>query len=162
MKNYIILCIIGLICISCNGQKNDIKNADIKEREGDLVEQPKGSWKVDKEFDENGNLIKYDSLYSWSSDSKLEDFSTIDKDSLLQSFKSRFFTNFSNFENKGFDDIFSKDSLFSKYYFNDDFFGSEFGRDYMDIDEITQQMLARQKKFLEKYHSEFSNPEDEN
>ena len=65
---------------------------------------------------------------------------------MLQSFKSRFFTNFSDFENNEFDDVFSKDSLFSKHYFNDDFFGSNFGKDYMDIDKITRQMIARQKK----------------
>ena len=29
-----------------------------------LIAQPKGSWKVDREFDENGNLIRYDSIYT--------------------------------------------------------------------------------------------------
>tara|TARA_R110000868_G_scaffold407465_2_gene688958 strand:+ start:6026 stop:6514 length:489 start_codon:yes stop_codon:yes gene_type:complete len=162
MKKYILLFMIGLLSVSCNGQKNDTKNTETKENEGNIVEQPKGSWKVDKEFDDNGNLIRYDSIYSWSSNGKLDNLSTVDKDSLLQSFKSRFFTNFSDFENNGFDDVFSKDSLFSKHYFNDDFFGSDFGKDYMDIDKITQQMIARQKKFLEKYQSEFIKPEDEN
>ncbi|MGC1204960.1 MAG: hypothetical protein WA839_08750 [Flavobacteriaceae bacterium] len=162
MKKYILLFMIGLLSVSCNGQKNDTKNTETKENEGNIVEQPKGSWKVDKEFDDNGNLIRYDSIYSWSSNGKLDNLSTVDKDSLLHSFKSRFFTNFSDFENNGFDDVFSKDSLFSKHYFNDDFFGSDFGKDYMDIDKITQQMIARQKKFLEKYQSEFIKPEDEN
>lgn len=153
---------IGLLSVSCNGQKNDTEKTEITESEGKIVEQPKGSWKVDKEFDDDGNLIRYDSIYSWSSNGKLDNLSTVDKDSLLQSFKLRFFKNFSDFENNGFDDVFSKDSLFSKHYFNDDFFGSDFGKDYMDIDKITQQMIARQKKFLEKYQSEFIKPEDEN
>ncbi len=153
---------IGLLSGSCNSQKNDTEKTEIKESEGTVVEQPKGSWKVDKEFDDDGNLIRYDSIYSWSSNGKLNNLSTVDEDSLLQAFKSRFFTNFSDFKNNGFNDVFSKDSLFSKHYFNDDFFGSDFGKDYMDIDKITQQMIARQKKFLEKYQSEFIRPEDEN
>ena len=48
------------------------------------------------------------------------------------------------------------------HFFNDDFFGSNFGNDFMDIDKLRQQMIARQKKFLEKYQSEFIKPEDEN
>ncbi|CAH8283158.1 hypothetical protein EV196_102133 [Mariniflexile fucanivorans] len=162
MKKHVLVIIVALLSVSCNGQKNNAKQIEIKESEGTVAEAPKGSWKVDKEFDENGNLIRYDSIYSWSSQGELDHISTLDRDSLLQSFKSRFFTNFSDFENQGFDDVFSKDSLFSKRFFNEDFFGSDFGKDYMDIDKITQQMLEKQKKFLEKYQSEFIKPEDEN
>ncbi|WP_417196800.1 hypothetical protein [Bizionia sp.] len=161
MKKYILLFMVGLLSISCNGQKNEQKT-EIKESDGKLVEQPKGTWKVDKEFDENGNLIRYDSIYSWSSNGKFDNLSVSDKDSLMQSFKSRFFTNYSGFVNEGFEAIFSQDSLFSKRFFNDDFFGSNFGNDFMDIDKLRQQMMARQKEFLEKYQSEFIKPEDEN
>lgn len=162
MKKYILLFMVGLLSVSCSGQKDETKNTETKESEGKLVEQPKGSWKVDKEFDENGNLISYDSIYSWSSTNKFNDLSLSERDSLMQSFKSRFFTNFSEFENQGFEDVFSHDSLFSKRFFNDDFFGSEFGTDFMDFDKIRQQMIERQKKFLEKYQSELIKPEDEN
>ncbi|PQJ69270.1 hypothetical protein [Polaribacter butkevichii] len=160
MKKYVLLTIIGLLSISCSGQKNESKKTESKEN--NITEQPKGAWKVDKEFDDNGNLIRYDSIYSWSSNSKLNDLSNVDKDSLLQSFKSRFFTNFSGFESKGFNDIFSKDSLFSEHYFNNDFFRSDFGKDFMDIDRITQKMMEKQQRFLEKYQSEFSKPKDKN
>lgn len=162
MKKYILLVMVVLLNINCNGQKNETKKSETKKSEENIVEQPKGTWKVDKEFDENGNLIRYDSIYSWSSNGKFDDFSSLDRDSLMQSFKSKFFTNFSGFENQGFEDVFAQDSLFSKRFFNEDFFGSDFGKDFMDIDEIRQQMIARQKKFLEKYQSEFIKPEEEN
>ena len=161
MKKHILLFMVGLLSISCNGQKNGQKK-ETNESDRKLVEQPKGTWKVDKEFDKNGNLIRYDSIYSWSSNGKFDNLSLSDKDSLIQSFKSRFFKNYSGFENQGFEDVFSQDSLFSKRFFNDDFFGSNFGNDFMDIDKLRQQMIARQKKFLEKYQSEFIKPEDEN
>ena len=162
MKKYFLLFMIGLLSVSCNAQKNDTKKTEIKENEKNIAEQPKGTWKVDKEFDDNGNLIRYDSIYSWASKGKLDNFTTLDKDSLMKSFKSRFYTNFSVFEKQGFDDVFSKDSLFSKRFFNDDFFGSDFGNDFMEIDKIRQQMIVSQKKFLEKYKSEFIKPEGEN
>ncbi|TYB74039.1 hypothetical protein [Bizionia myxarmorum] len=159
MKKYFLLFMVGLLSISCNGQKKDQKT-EIKENDDKLVEQPKATWKVDKEFDENGNLIRYDSIYSWSSNGKFDNLSMSDKDSLMQSFKSKFFKNYSGFENEGFSAIFSQDSLFSNRFFNDDFFGSNFGNDFMDIDKLRQEMIARQKKFLEKYQSEFIKPEE--
>ncbi|MDV7187088.1 hypothetical protein R3X25_07325 [Lutibacter sp. TH_r2] len=162
MKKYILLFMVGLLSVSCSGQNKEARKIAPKESEETIAEQPRGTWKVDKEFDENGNLIRYDSIYSWSSNNKFDNFSNLDKDSLMQSFKSRFFTGFSQFENQGFEDIFSQDSLFSNHYFNDDFFGSNFGKDFMDIDKVRQKMLARQKKFLEKYQSEFIKPKNEN
>ncbi len=157
MKKYVLLCMVGLLSVGCSGQHTD---TDTKEEK--LVEQPKGSWKVDKEFDENGNLVRYDSIYSWSSSNTYDKLSSSARDSLTQSFKSKFFRNFSEFENQGFEAVFSPDSLFSKRFFIDDFFVSPFGADFMDIDKIRQQMTARQKKFLEKYQSQLIQPEDEN
>ncbi|WP_458629128.1 hypothetical protein [Winogradskyella sp. PC D3.3] len=161
MKKHILLLLTVLLSVSCSGQKDDSKKVEIKESEKQIVKEPKGSWKVDKEFDENGNLIRYDSIYSWSSMDHLDDLSMEEKDSLMQAFKSRFFTDFSHFEDEGFQSLFSEDSLFSKQFFNDDFFGSDFGKDFMDIDKIRQQMLERQKKFLEKYQTKFIAPEED-
>ena len=160
MIKYILLALTFFLSVSCNGQKNGTNKAETKESEKQIIEAPKGSWKVDKEYDQNGNLIRYDSIYSWSSNSESFNLSSIDRDSVMQAFKSKFFTNFSAFENQGFEDVFSQDSLFSKRFFNDHFFGSDFGNDFMDIDKISQQMIERQKKFLEKYRSEFIKPEE--
>lgn len=156
MKKCVLLLAVALLSVNCNGQKNKDKKVEITE-----IEKPKGSWKVDKEFDENGNLIKYDSIYSWSSNNNMEGLSAIDRDSLMQSFKLKFFKNYSRFEHQGFENVFSEDSLFSKHFFNDDFFRSDFGTDFMDIDQITQDLFSRQKKFLEKYQSEFVLPEED-
>ena len=162
MKKYFLLLALAILSGSCSGQENKSKKEESKKAEKSIVEEPKGTWKVDKEFDENGNLISYDSVYSWSSNSKFNNLSSLDRDSLIKSFRSRFFTNFSQFENQGFEDVFAQDSLFSKRFFNDNFFGSDFGNDFIDIDKIRQQMMDRQKKFLEKYQSEFLKYEDEN
>lgn len=161
MKKAILLLILGLLSASCNSQKNETKKGDAKEKQEKIAEAPKGSWKVAKEFDENGNLIRYDSIYSWSSDEKWNDLASFDKDSLLKSFKSKFHNHFSHFENEGFDDVFAQDSLFGKHFFNDNFFKSDFGKDFMDIDWMTKQMVAKQKKFLEKYQSEFQKPDEQ-
>ena len=162
MKKYVLLGLVGFLSIGCNGQKNETNNTESKVAKKEIVEQPKGSWQVNKEFDEDGNLIRFDSIYSWSSYTKLDNLSLSKRDSLMQSFKSKFFTDFSVFEDQGFDAVFSRDSLFSKHFFNDDFFKSDFGKDFMNLDKVRQEMMSRQKKFLEKYQSEFIKPEDEN
>ena len=156
MKKCILLLVVALLSLNCSGQKSKNKTPEVQSNT-----QPKGSWKVDKEFDEHGNLIKYDSIYSWSSSDDLSGLSPKDRDSMMQSFKSKFFENYSRFEDQGFEKLFSEDSLFSKHFFNDDFFGSDFGSDFMDLDQIREDLFSRQKKFLEKYHSEFVLPDDE-
>lgn len=162
MKTHVLFFLSILMCVSCNGQKNEKSKTEIAKKGDTLVTQPKGVWRVDKEFDENGNLIRYDSIYSWSSQANIDKMDLMNKDSLLQSFKSKFFTDFSVFEDEGFEDIFAKDSLFSDRYFNKKFFESEFGKDFMDIDKLRQQMLERQREFLEKYQSEFNKPKIKN
>jgi len=161
MRTHITLLMALLLSLTgCKGQEKK-EGAIAEEGNKKEIEQPKGTWKVDKEFDENGNLIRYDSIYSWSSDNSWKDLTNLEKDSLLNNFESKFYRRFSQFQNQGFEDIFKPDSLFSKHFFNDDFFESDFGKDFMDIDRIRQQMLERQKKFLEKYQSQFLKPEYE-
>jgi hypothetical protein len=111
MKKFFMLFTIGLLSLSCKGQENETKKNKKEENSTNLVEKPKGTWQVDKEFDENGNLIRYDSIYSWSSNGQYDNLSSFDRASLLQSIKSRFYKNFSRFENEGFEAVFSQDYL---------------------------------------------------
>ena len=112
MKKIALLFLAAVLTTSCNSQEN--KKDDLENGKEKITEQPKGTWKVDKEFDEAGNLIRYDSIYSWSSS---DDFGTLDlrdKDSLLQSFQSRFFQHFSDTDRFGFDSLITPDSLFNE------------------------------------------------
>lgn len=162
MKKHVLFVMVALLSLSCSSQEKETAQKAFEKKQDTNSVQPQGTWKVDKEYDEHGNLIRYDSIYSWSSTNKYDDLTAIDRDSLLHSFRSGFFNNFSSFESQGFEDLFAPDSLFSKRFFNDDFFDSNFGRDFMDIESIRQRMLDRQKKFLEKYQSEFKKPEKDN
>lgn len=161
MKKFLVLLVAALLTISCNSQENKNKEESDKKDEV-VIDSPKGSWKVNKEFDEEGNLIRYDSIYSWSSGDDLDELAILDRDSTLKSMQSRFFRNFSqfDFDREGFGDLFAEDSLFTKRFFNDDFFDSEFGRDFMDIDKMHERMEAMQKRFLDRYQP-FIAPEKE-
>ena len=159
MKKLAILSMAAILNLSCNAQEN--KKAESLRKDKDDVSQsepPKGTWKVDKEFDEDGNLIRYDSIYSWSSKNDLDELAQKNPDSVLRSFQSRFYRNFSGIDNQRFGDLFADDSLFTKRFFDEDFFDSEFGEDFMDIDRIRKRMETMQQQFLERYRSEFEDP----
>ncbi|WP_378178824.1 hypothetical protein [Aquimarina sp. SS2-1] len=160
MKRYAILMLAAFLGVSCNSQEKNRKKLDEdKKIENDI---PKGSWEVNKEFDEAGNLIRYDSIYSWSSGNDLKDLALQDRDSVLKSLKSRFYSSFSgfNFENPEFENLFQEDSLFTNQFFKDDFFSNDFGKDFMDIDHMRERMEAIQKQFIDKYRLEIDIPKE--
>lgn len=162
MKKIVILSMAAILNLSCNAQENkkeeNIQKA--KDSIAQMADAPKGTWRVDKEFDENGNLIGYDSIYSWSSTDNLNELDLKNPDSLLKSFRSKFYRNFSGIDDKRFGDLFADDSLFTKRFFDRDFFGSDFGEDFMDIDRVRKKMEAMQQEFLERYQLEFKKQED--
>ena len=153
MKPYAILFLAALISVGCNGQEKGMDDGNMTEKEQASSKVPEGSWKVNREYDEEGNLIRYDSIYSWSSGDDLDELASFDRDSVLQSMQSRFYRSFSNFDfdGEGFGDLFEKDSIFTRRFFNNDFFDSEFGKDFMDIDKMHERMEAMQKRFLKRY-----------
>lgn len=162
MKKIVILSMAAILNLNCNAQDNK-KEANLqKEKDSIAQTEPlKGTWKVDKEFDEDGNLIRYDSIYSWSSTDDHDELAQKNPDSLLQSFQSKFYRNFSKIDDQRFGSLFSDDSLFTKHFFDDDFFESQFGEDFMDIDRIRKRMETMQQQFLERYQSEFEKSDNE-
>ncbi len=164
MKHYIVMLLAAFLSTGCNSQDKESKNEDIAQNKENTITTPKGSWEVNKEFDEAGNLIRYDSIYSWSSNNNWDELASFDRDSVLQSMQSRFYRHFSGFDfnEEGFGDFFEQDSLFAKRFFNDDFFNSDFGKDFMDIDRMHERMEAMQKQFLNRYKPLIETEESKN
>lgn len=161
MKRIVLLC-VAVLAISCNAQDKEKEN-----KEQPTVSEaapPKGSWRVNREYDEAGNLIQYDSIYSWSSDDQFGDLSAMDQDSVLKSFHSKFFKHFSEssaFDSRDFSGIFDNDSLIRERFFSEDFFDSDFGKDFMDIDRIHERIEKMQEQFLKRYESHLLPSEDQ-
>jgi hypothetical protein len=159
--NRLWILVVAVLAISCNAQEN--KKENDKKEDITATTPPKGSWRVNREYDEAGNLIQYDSIYSWSSEEQLGDLSAIDQDSLLEAFHSKFFEHFrgsSVFNPKDFPGFFDNDSLIRERFFSEDFFDSEFGKDFMDIDRLHERMEKMHEKFLKRYESQL-NPQEE-
>ena len=124
---------------------------------------PQSQIKVNKKYDENGNLIQYDSTYvsTWSSDST---FTTMDMDSLQNQMKFFFGDGFDSFLN---DSTFFGHNSFEKM--NKEFFDehqkflNQFGmadndslmksmpgiiHDFSDFDSMRKEMEDHFKKFF--------------
>lgn len=150
MKRTLLLLPTLLLMVSCHGQEQ--KDQPKKTEDNIAQEQPKGNWEVNREYDEDGNLISYDSIYSWSSSDAAKNMAKMDKDSLLQSFQMHMSKGFSPFDDENFSSFFADDSLFTKHFFQNDFFESQLGKDFMDLNEMHKRMAEMQKKFMEEYH----------
>lgn len=139
--------------------------------------KPKGKWRVSKEYDDQGNMISYDSVSVWSSDKK-HDFEFFKNDSLPHHFKG-FIRDFEmpNFHFRegenirlGMRDFFEGFEFpeMNFQWFERDSLNTDkkirgfFDRDEFDfqkqIDELRKQMEAIRKDFDEKHKAEAIEP----
>ena len=147
MKKIVILFSVLFIFSSCNGQEVKEKT---NEGEANLNEvKPKESWSVDREFDEDGNLIKLDSTYSWSFSSDGKEISSKTVDSLMNSFRSRFDSDFPSKINKNFFDFFAQDSFGEKSFLQDDFFMNNWNSRMEEMEKMMKRSDSIHKFFLD-------------
>ena len=116
---------IFIVMSSCKGQvkKEKENNSDLLT---DAISKPQVNVNVNKHYDKNGNIIKYDSTYSYVYRGSSGKMMPLINDSVFNSFKSYF-----NIHSQGMFDnqnnsIFLNDSLFKYDFFNDDYFQKRF------------------------------------
>jgi hypothetical protein len=135
MKTLKIIPILFLLFFSCNAQEKK------QEHNEQNSIKPDENVQVNKEYDEFGNLIRYDSVYSYSysSNGKIND-------SLKMQFQ-RHFNNHSIFNDSFFDDFFKRDSI-SGDFNHDDFFIDGFMNQDEGIKSIMKRMDSIQQLFF--------------
>lgn len=151
MKNLIYL-LLALSFIGCNGQeknKKETKEPDKKEQE---TIKPKEAWDVKKEYDEFGNLIKYDSIYSYSYSNIKGDSINVNLDSIMNSFKNYFDKNAPFKWQHDFSYFPQNDSLFMNDFFKDDYFFNQWNKQPLDISKMMRQMDSTRNLFLKRFH----------
>ena len=145
MKKIAHLFLVAILATSCNAQdKNNTDIAKAVQPTDSII--PKGNWTVNKELDENGNIIRYDSIYSWSS-GDLKGFSNKDADSILNEMKARMKLSFSGFDDFNFSGFASHDSIM-KQFFSDDLFSNRMPFNFKNLDSINQQMQQMHQQFF--------------
>jgi hypothetical protein len=115
---------ILLTLSSCQEKTNEQNSTDQKKSHSavtqDSLHKPQINIKVDKHYDNKGNLTGFDSTYtSFYSNVKGD---TVKMDSLMNSFDLYFNRNHSSFFDKQFNTLFFNDSLRYPDFFHRDFF----------------------------------------
>ena len=143
----LILALASLSLSSCNAQDKNDNDSEKNSMSFNSEEQapPKGSWKVNREFDEDGNLISYDSTYTYS-------YSNINGDSLpdaeMEEIQRHFESLFRNNERSAAmmhrfmnDSLTTGNDFFNNRFFMNDAFSRDFQEQMRKMDSIHQQML---------------------
>lgn len=150
MKNIVTILLV-LLFIGCKGQEEEKLQEKGKEKK-DLTEKPKQEWEVHREFDEQGNLIRYDSVFRYAFPNVEGDSVRVNLDSIMNSFRGYFDFHAPYKWNYGFSYFPKTDSLFMKDFFKKDYFLDHWKRKPLDINEILRKMDSTRNSFLSKYH----------
>lgn len=125
MRPFIFLCTVLFAMVSCSGQEtsknnNPDLNGEEQAKTGDP--KPRESWKVHKEVDENGNVTRMDSTYTWSFSSDGKELSPETMDSLMNRFRQNFSAGVPDAFGEDFFNSFPSHTTFLHPFGNDSLF----------------------------------------
>lgn len=144
IRKIVMLLAVVFTFSSCTGQEKEKKENE---------SQPKTNVVVNKEYDDNGNLIKYDSTYSYY-------YSNIEKDtflmdSILNDFKGHFNENFYFSNRPYFNDLFFDDSLMGYDFYKSNFFLNRYKTNMERMQNLFMEMDSIKNKFFKNQFNEF-------
>jgi hypothetical protein len=115
---------------------------------------PKVDIKVNKEYDKNGNIIRYDSTYRYIytyPDGKSE---ILNMDSVFNNFRPYFFDKGFDLMQKPFHHFFEMDSSFQQHFFDNDYFMQQFEREMFQFEEMMHEMDSLRNFYLKERYPE--------
>ena len=151
MRKIVTLFSVLFVFVSCNAQE-DKDNKLSQNNDPELAEaKPKESWKVDKEFDEDGNLIRLDSTYTWSFSSDGKEVSPETIDSLMDNFRLRLNSDYPSMFNDDLFGFFTRDSIGTNSFFQEDFFMKNWQNRMEEMEEMIQKSDSIHKEYLDEF-----------
>ena len=139
--------VLLLGAMSCDAQTE--KNKTMQSSGTDTAQdKPQVSWKVNKKYDEKGNLVGYDSTYTWSYSSKGGKMQPVAMDSIMTQFRKHFDTEFPSVFGNSFGEAVWSDSLFEKDFASPDYFMRRWEQQHFDMRKMMQQMDSLRNSFL--------------
>jgi len=149
MKRLFFTCLSLLMVTGCQAQTDKSKTFS---RDADTASQPKVSWKVNKQYDDKGNLIGYDSTYTWMYSGRSGKDMTVNMDSVMGSFRRQFNTDFPALFNDNFGVPIWNDSLFYNDFLKPDYFMRKYRNHYFNMEEMMRSMDSMRNRFLQEHY----------
>lgn len=143
MKRMVFISIALLLALSsCSGQTGKKEN----ENSG-KSNTPKTNIKVNKVYDDHGNIIRYDSTYSYVYSNLEKDKSL--RDSVINNFRKDFNKDYFFSNQPFFNNLFFQDSLLRYDFFKKDFFSKRFELNTEKMDKLFQEMDSVKNSFFD-------------
>lgn len=114
--------------------------------------------KVEKEYDDEGNIIRYDSSYTYIYTYPDGSTEKLNMDSIFQNFEPYFFNHGFDIMHDPFRDFFQKDTLYQHRFFEDDFFMQQFENNMFKFEEMMREMDSLRNQFLRDMYPDFEQP----
>ena len=123
--------------------------------------KPKVNVKVNKVYDENGNLIEYDSTYEWSYSYSSPGLKIdINPDSLFRAFVPWFNEQLDINSLPSPKDFFSDTTMYNDFFNNNDFF-DQWQNELFNFNEEIQQLDSLKRLFFKEYLEQNKNNDKE-
>jgi hypothetical protein len=146
---------LTLLLSSCDGNGHRPAK-EVAKRQADSLSKPKVSIKVNRRFDEKGNVVGFDSTYTSYYSNVQGD--TAQMDSLMGSFDRYFKREHSTFFRNQFDPLFFTDSTRYPDFFHDDFFMRRYELNDPYFRSMMRDMDSIKNKFYRERHDASKKP----
>lgn len=148
-----LLSLLFFIFLSCNGQTQKGNEQLLSDKSKDTIvkdessDKPKIDVKVNKQYDDKGRIIKFDSTYSYFYSSPKGSLQ-LGNDSVYDGFRSFFEKSYSTLMDRHSNNIFFNDSLFKYDFFSDNYFQKRFELNKKMFENMYQQMDSIKRDYL--------------
>lgn len=130
---------------SCSGQeKRVISKADTNK---DSISKPQVTYRVNKKFDDKGNMISYDSSYVWSYSSDGIRHNT-ESDSIIKVFRKHFDSSFPSAFSNSFGVPVRNDSFFYRDFASPDYFMQKWKQHYLNMENMMRRIDTLRNSFI--------------
>jgi hypothetical protein len=160
---------VALSLTSCNAQEkkgnaehNDtaMKNNTSTALSNQNQQEPHGTWKVNKEVDENGNLVRYDSIYQYSyGNINGKQVPARKMDSVMASFQKYMQARMPRAFSQGMMNPFESDSL-NTDFFENGFFQNHWEDFFPEMQQQLKQMDSLHQQFFQQNQPGLFPPEE--
>lgn len=150
MKKMLLIMMIPLLMVSCNAQTKEKKKNEAPQQVSKKEmnhNMPKVDIKVDKVYDNKGNLVGYDSTYVWSYTNNQGDSVSLDIDSVISRFKPIVNARYPGFLNN-YDKMFFNDSLFYHDFLYPDYFMNRWEKNMGRMNRTMKEMDSLKNLFF--------------
>ncbi len=161
MKKLMILMLLPLFLTSCNGQISDQSSLDdttsVRKQDKEL---PKADIRVSKTFDEDGNLLTYDSTYVWSYSNMYGDSVDVNVDSVMSDFWPFMDSRMTTLSPFLEDRWWGNDSLFYDDFLNHDYFMNRWDQQMEEMRQMIREMDSVKGVFFRENYPGLGNNEN--